>query len=201
MQMYFAGLLCHWIVLALEHKLTTKKLVLGFFSRCYHSHCQWAFINNPYPALIIYSLDLFGKALERGLVKALKKLDDYLRTPLPEEIDADSTEEEKVSKRKFLDGDDLTLADCNLLPKLHVVKVKDVMRWSEKPYLTWWALLWQLSAKAKVYFSREFLRPRRAVWNTLLLFHVSYRLNKGTLCLVHGKTVPSLISGEDSTKV
>ncbi|KAM6280236.1 chloride intracellular channel protein 5 isoform 1-T1 [Porphyrio hochstetteri] len=62
-------------------------------------------------------------ALERGLVKALKKLDDYLRTPLPEEIDADSTEEEKVSKRKFLDGDDLTLADCNLLPKLHVVKI------------------------------------------------------------------------------
>ncbi|XP_009578312.1 PREDICTED: chloride intracellular channel protein 5-like, partial [Fulmarus glacialis] len=61
-------------------------------------------------------------ALERGLVKALKKLDDYLRTPLSEEIDADSTEEEKVSKRKFLDGDDLTLADCNLLPKLHVVK-------------------------------------------------------------------------------
>ncbi|NXW93285.1 CLIC5 protein, partial [Alopecoenas beccarii] len=63
------------------------------------------------------------KALERGLVKALKKLDDYLRTPLPEEIDAGSTEEEKVSKRKFLDGDDLTLADCNLLPKLHVVKI------------------------------------------------------------------------------
>ncbi|KAM6323403.1 chloride intracellular channel protein 5 isoform 1-T1 [Aegotheles albertisi] len=62
-------------------------------------------------------------ALERGLVKALKKLDDYLRTPLPEEIDTDSTEEEKVSKRKFLDGDDLTLADCNLLPKLHVVKI------------------------------------------------------------------------------
>ncbi|XP_009666265.2 chloride intracellular channel protein 5 [Struthio camelus] len=61
--------------------------------------------------------------LEKGLVKALKKLDDYLRTPLPEEIDANSTEEEKLSKRKFLDGDDLTLADCNLLPKLHVVKI------------------------------------------------------------------------------
>lgn len=93
------------------------------------------FLSNSYSALITYSL-LFGKALERGLVKALKKLDDYLRTPLPEEIDADSTEDEKVSKRKFLDGDDLTLADCNLLPKLHVVKVKDVMRWSKKPYLT-----------------------------------------------------------------
>ncbi|XP_050806813.1 chloride intracellular channel protein 5 isoform X3 [Gopherus flavomarginatus] len=58
--------------------------------------------------------------LERGLTKALKKLDDYLNTPLPEEIDADGTE---VSKRKFLDGDELTLADCNLLPKLHVVKI------------------------------------------------------------------------------
>uniref|UniRef100_A0A8C8RMZ7 Chloride intracellular channel protein n=1 Tax=Pelusios castaneus TaxID=367368 RepID=A0A8C8RMZ7_9SAUR len=62
-------------------------------------------------------------SLERGLTKALKKLDDYLNTPLPEEIDANSTEEEKVSKRKFLDGDELTLADCNLLPKLHVVKI------------------------------------------------------------------------------
>ncbi|XP_077173427.1 chloride intracellular channel protein 5 isoform X1 [Paroedura picta] len=61
--------------------------------------------------------------LERGLTKALKKLDDYLRHPLPEEIDAGSTEEEKVSKRKFLDGEELTLADCNLLPKLHVVKI------------------------------------------------------------------------------
>lgn len=64
--------------------------------------------------------------LERGLTKALKKLDDYLRNPLPEEIDASSTEVEKVSKRKFLDGDELTLADCNLLPKLHVVKVKRI---------------------------------------------------------------------------
>lgn len=28
-----------------------------------------------------------------------------------------------ISKRKFLDGDHLTLADCNLLPKLHIIKV------------------------------------------------------------------------------
>ncbi|XP_068136270.1 chloride intracellular channel protein 5 isoform X3 [Hyperolius riggenbachi] len=62
-------------------------------------------------------------ALEKGLTKALKKLDDYLNTPLPEEIDANSREEEKVSRRKFLDGDELTLADCNILPKLHVVKI------------------------------------------------------------------------------
>ncbi|KAM9074526.1 chloride intracellular channel protein 5 isoform 2-T2 [Megaptera novaeangliae] len=63
-------------------------------------------------------------ALERGLTKALKKLDDYLNTPLPEEIDANTRgDDDKGSRRKFLDGDELTLADCNLLPKLHVVKI------------------------------------------------------------------------------
>lgn len=61
--------------------------------------------------------------LERGLLKALKKLDIYMNSPLPDEIDADSMEEEKGSTRKYLDGNELTLADCNLLPKLHVVKV------------------------------------------------------------------------------
>ncbi|XP_030896166.1 chloride intracellular channel protein 5-like [Leptonychotes weddellii] len=71
---------------------------------------------------------LFGgnevSALERGLTRALKKLDDYLNNPLPEEIDANTCgDEDKRSRRKFLDGDELTLADCNLLPKLHVVKI------------------------------------------------------------------------------
>ncbi|XP_053315981.1 chloride intracellular channel protein 5 isoform X2 [Spea bombifrons] len=62
-------------------------------------------------------------ALQKGLTKALKKLDDYLNAPLTEEIDANSREGEKTSRRRFLDGDELTLADCNLLPKLHVVKI------------------------------------------------------------------------------
>ncbi|KAF3702641.1 Chloride intracellular channel protein 5 [Channa argus] len=62
-------------------------------------------------------------ALEKGLSRALKKLDDYLNSPLPDEIDADSMEDEKSSNRCFLDGNELTLADCNLLPKLHIVKV------------------------------------------------------------------------------
>ncbi|XP_044024488.1 chloride intracellular channel protein 5b [Siniperca chuatsi] len=61
--------------------------------------------------------------LEKGLTRALKKLDNYLNSPLPDEIDADSMEEEKGSNRSFLDGNELTLADCNLLPKLHIVKV------------------------------------------------------------------------------
>ncbi|XP_043918583.1 chloride intracellular channel protein 5 isoform X1 [Protopterus annectens] len=64
-----------------------------------------------------------NEALKKSLTKALKKLDDYLNTPIPEEIDANSVDDLKVSKRKFLDGDELTLADCNLLPKLHIVKI------------------------------------------------------------------------------
>ncbi|XP_057679657.1 chloride intracellular channel protein 5b isoform X2 [Corythoichthys intestinalis] len=62
-------------------------------------------------------------ALEKGLTRSLKKLDDYLNSPLPDEIDSNSMEEEKTSRRRFLDGNELTLADCNLLPKLHIVKV------------------------------------------------------------------------------
>ncbi|XP_061653471.1 chloride intracellular channel protein 5a isoform X1 [Phyllopteryx taeniolatus] len=60
-----------------------------------------------------------NQALEQSLNKALVKLDEYLLNPLPDEgqlVDGES-------KRKYLDGDELTLADCNLLPKLHVVKV------------------------------------------------------------------------------
>ncbi|XP_065112398.1 chloride intracellular channel protein 5b isoform X1 [Paramisgurnus dabryanus] len=75
-----------------------------------------AFIKNTKPDANI--------ALEKALTKALKKLDEYLNSPLPDEIDADSTEEEEQSSsRRFLDGNELTLADCNLLPKLHIVKV------------------------------------------------------------------------------
>lgn len=65
-------------------------------------------------------------ALERGLLKTLQKLDEYLHYPLPDEIDHNSIEDIKVSSRKFLDGDEMTLADCNLLPKLHIVKVSNL---------------------------------------------------------------------------
>lgn len=65
-------------------------------------------------------------ALERGLLKTLQKLDEYLNSPLPDEIDENSMEDITVSTRKFLDGNEMTLADCNLLPKLHIVKVNDL---------------------------------------------------------------------------
>ncbi|XP_072254371.1 chloride intracellular channel protein 6 isoform X2 [Pyxicephalus adspersus] len=74
-----------------------------------------AYIKNPRKDL--------NENLEKGLLRSLKKLNDFLNTPLPDEIDAYSMEEIQVSDRKFLDGNELTLADCNLLPKLHILKV------------------------------------------------------------------------------
>lgn len=62
------------------------------------------------------------RTLEKSLNKAIAKLDDYLNKPLPDE-DKSGRHAVPGSNRKFLDGDELTLADCNLLPKLHVFKV------------------------------------------------------------------------------
>ncbi|XP_063073998.1 chloride intracellular channel protein 4 [Engraulis encrasicolus] len=61
-------------------------------------------------------------ALEKALMKSLKRLDEYLRTPLADEIDTSSPDDPE-STRCFLDGNDLTLADCNLLPKLNILKI------------------------------------------------------------------------------
>jgi chloride intracellular channel protein 4 len=56
-------------------------------------------------------------------LKTLQKLDEYLNPPLPDEIDENSMEDIKFSTYRFLDSDEMTLADCDLLPKLHIVKV------------------------------------------------------------------------------
>uniref|UniRef100_A0A2K5IG52 Chloride intracellular channel protein n=1 Tax=Colobus angolensis palliatus TaxID=336983 RepID=A0A2K5IG52_COLAP len=74
-----------------------------------------AYIKNSNPAL--------NDSLEKGLLKALKVLDNYLTSPDPEEVDETSAEDEGISQRKFLDGNELTLADCKLLSKLHIVQV------------------------------------------------------------------------------
>ncbi|XP_043828197.1 chloride intracellular channel protein 1-like [Dromiciops gliroides] len=74
-----------------------------------------AYIRNSNPAL--------NANLEKGLLKALKILDNDLTSPLPEEVDETITEDGDVSHKRFLDGDELTLVDCNLLPKLHIVQV------------------------------------------------------------------------------
>lgn len=72
-----------------------------------------AYIKNANPGL--------NNSLERNFLKTLLKLNNYLETPLPDELDKNPNVTE--SKRLFLDGDELTLADCNLLPKLNIVKV------------------------------------------------------------------------------
>ncbi|XP_062929869.1 chloride intracellular channel protein 4-like [Mobula hypostoma] len=68
-----------------------------------------AYIKNPLIAK--------NQTLEKLFLKALLELENYLNTPLPHE---DSS---RPSERLFLDGNELTLADCNLLPKLYIVKV------------------------------------------------------------------------------
>ncbi|KAL1765448.1 chloride intracellular channel protein 4 [Sigmodon hispidus] len=63
-----------------------------------------------------------NEVLERGFLLRLQKLDEYLNSPLPDEIDENIMEDIKFCICIFLDGDEMILADCNLLPKLHIVK-------------------------------------------------------------------------------
>uniref|UniRef100_A0A6I8PEQ5 Chloride intracellular channel protein n=1 Tax=Ornithorhynchus anatinus TaxID=9258 RepID=A0A6I8PEQ5_ORNAN len=70
-----------------------------------------AFIKNPVPSQ--------DEALHRMLLRALLKLDGYLSSPLEHELEREPRLTQ--SRRRFLDGDQMTLADCSLLPKLHIV--------------------------------------------------------------------------------
>ncbi|OCT66944.1 hypothetical protein XELAEV_18038226mg [Xenopus laevis] len=70
-----------------------------------------AYIKNQLPAQ--------EETLQRNLLKYLLLLDQYLLAPLPHEIK--NNPNQRVSHRKFLDGDNLTLPDCNLLPKLNII--------------------------------------------------------------------------------
>ncbi|XP_014843433.1 PREDICTED: chloride intracellular channel protein 4-like isoform X1 [Poecilia mexicana] len=72
-----------------------------------------AYIKNPNPGLNIM--------LEKQFLSTLVKLSMYLDTPLPHELDQNPSIAE--STRLYLDGDSFTLADCNLLPKLNIIKV------------------------------------------------------------------------------
>ncbi|NXN15209.1 CLIC3 protein, partial [Indicator maculatus] len=72
-----------------------------------------SFIKNPVPAQ--------DEALQRSLLRALLKLDEYLSAPLKHVLAQDP--HLQASHRCFLDGNQLTLADCNLLPKLNIMQV------------------------------------------------------------------------------
>ncbi|XP_068561593.1 chloride intracellular channel protein 3 [Cebidichthys violaceus] len=71
------------------------------------------YVKNPNPAI--------NEQREKKFLSTLVKLNMYLETPLPHELDQNPNA--TVSSRLYLDGDTLTLADCNLLPKLNIVKV------------------------------------------------------------------------------
>ncbi|KAM6170363.1 chloride intracellular channel protein 3 [Rhynchocyon petersi] len=71
-----------------------------------------AYIKNPVPAQ--------DDALYQQLLRALLRLDSYLRAPQEHELQQEPQLRE--SRRRFLDGDHLTLPDCRLLPKLHIVE-------------------------------------------------------------------------------
>ncbi|RVE65669.1 hypothetical protein OJAV_G00118760 [Oryzias javanicus] len=72
-----------------------------------------AYIKNPNPGL--------NNMLEKQFLSTLVKLNMYLETPLPYELELNPDANE--SSRLYLDGNAFTLADCNLLPKLNIVKV------------------------------------------------------------------------------
>ncbi|XP_061822444.1 chloride intracellular channel protein 3 [Nerophis lumbriciformis] len=72
-----------------------------------------AYIKNANPGL--------NNMLEKKFLSTLVKLNMYFETPLPHELDRNPNVTE--SRRPYLDGDTLTLADCNLLPKLNIIKV------------------------------------------------------------------------------
>jgi len=91
--------------------------------------------------------------LEKKFLKSLAKLDDYLLTPLAHELDKNP--KASRSSRAYLDGDTLTLADCNLLPKLNIVKVGRRARYSGPD--TVGQITASLSLKASVGFFRRVL--------------------------------------------
>ncbi|XP_037678044.1 chloride intracellular channel protein 4-like isoform X2 [Choloepus didactylus] len=64
-----------------------------------------------------------NETLERCLLKTLQKLEKFLNFPFPDETDENSMEDIKFSTHKFLDSNEMTSTDCNLLLKLHIVKV------------------------------------------------------------------------------
>uniref|UniRef100_A0A8B9YZ15 GST N-terminal domain-containing protein n=1 Tax=Buteo japonicus TaxID=224669 RepID=A0A8B9YZ15_9AVES len=63
--------------------------------------------------------DIFHKF--STFIKNPVPLDEYLSAPL--EYELAHNPHLRASQRRFLDGDQLTLADCNLLPKLNIVQV------------------------------------------------------------------------------
>lgn len=105
------------------HTVWVLKIWFGIILFQYFAHLILVLSAITEYLTFVYVFFISPAALEKALLKSLRRLDDFLRTPLPAEIDADASEDLPESSRNFLDGPELTLADCNLLPKLHILKV------------------------------------------------------------------------------
>ncbi|XP_062954291.1 chloride intracellular channel protein 4-like [Cynocephalus volans] len=94
-------------------------------------------LSPEHPASNTAGMDIFAKfsayirnsrpeakeALERGLLKTLRKLDEYLNSPHLMNLMRILWRTLSFLHVNFVDGNEMTLADGNLLPKLHIVKV------------------------------------------------------------------------------
>lgn len=90
---------------------TPWKLIKNIFS----------YQDNTFISDLITSLPQILK--KKSLLREFKHLNDNLNIPLLDKIDQDSAGKHTVSRSLFLDGDQLTLADCSLLSKLNIIKV------------------------------------------------------------------------------
>lgn len=97
---------------------------------------------------------VFNDNLEKGFLKVLKVLDNYLIFFFLEEVDEISVEDEGVFQRKFLDGNEFILVDCNLLLKLYIVQVVCKKYWGFIIFEVFWGVYWYLS---NVYVWEEFV--------------------------------------------
>ena len=62
-----------------------------------------------------------NKMISDRFHNSLKRFDTFLNTPLG--YDGEVVDSLGKSQRCFMDGDAMTLADCNMLPKLHILSV------------------------------------------------------------------------------
>lgn len=111
---------------------------------------------------------------EKNLMREFKRLDEYLNAPLPEEIDHNSADNIVTSKRKFLDGDRLTLADCNLLPKLHVIRVR---------------CLWLKSSEKHVETAKAYTQKKTTLWGVKSWMDLIHKGKLGNHFLCQGMNI------------
>lgn len=92
------------------------------------------FFNLLISEIKILLLFCYYPVLEKQFLTTLVKLNMYLETPLPYELELNPNANE--SSRLYLDGNAFTLADCNLLPKLNIVQVKKSVSFLKKQMIS-----------------------------------------------------------------